>query len=120
MAGTVSSTETTHTSLKRIKFVWISSAAGAADATTTAKFDGEIVMVATAPGTGGTQPTDDYDLVITNADGVDMLAGQGANRDNVATEIIASGLGGFSGEAVTLGITNAGNTKAGTVYVWIR
>jgi len=120
MAGTVAVTETTHTSVKKVKFVWVSSAGGAADATTTATFDGEIIKVITSPGTGGTQPTDDYDLVLTNSDGVDMLAGQGANRDDTAIESISSGMGGLAAEKLTLGITNAGSAKAGTVLVYIR
>lgn len=120
MAGTVVTTETTHTSVKLIKFDWLSSAAGAADATTTAYFDGLLIKVATVPDGGGTQPSDQYDLTLTTANGIDLLAGQGANRSNVNTEYITSGMGGCAGEKVTLGITNGGNAKGGVVYVYIR
>jgi hypothetical protein len=120
MAGTVAVSETTHTSLKRVKFVWISDAAGAADATTTEYYDGQIIMFATVPGTGGTQPTNAYDVVLKNADGVDMLAGAGADRSNVNTEFLTANIGGFAAEKMVLGITNAGNAKAGTIYAWVR
>ena len=116
MAGAVVITETTHTVPKKIKFAWDGTTV---DGTTTAYFNGTILLVATVPGTAGDQPDDDYDLALNNADGVDMLAGQGADRDETNTEFISSGMGAFTEEQVVLSITNAGAGGEGVVYVWI-
>jgi hypothetical protein len=46
---------------------------------TTSKIDGFVFMVITNPGATG--PTDDYDITLTDADGVDVAAGYLADRD---------------------------------------
>lgn len=117
MAGTVTIEEVTYTSPKKITFNW---AGTTADGTTTNHYNGLLVLVATVPGTGDDQPDDNYDLELNNPDGVDMLAGQGANRDEATTEFISSGMGGFAGEKITLAITNAGADNTGVVYIWLR
>lgn len=117
MAGAVTTTEVTHTVPKKITFSWDGTTC---DATTTGYYDGVIILVATVPGLSGAQPDDNYDLELNNADGVDMLAAQGANRDETNTEFIASGMGAFTEEQITLSITNAGAGGEGVVYVWLR
>lgn len=122
MAGTVVTTETTHTSVKRILFDWLSDAAGAADATTTAAFDGLLERVVFDPDAAGTQPTNLYDVVLNDPDGNDVLAGLGADLSNAATvvKVNSNGLGAVSGQKLTLGVTNAGNAKGGLVIVYLR
>ena len=120
MAGTVTTTEVTYTSPKKITFDWLSDGAGAADATTTAKFDGVLLLIATVPDGGATAPDVDYDLVLKNADGIDILAAQGLNRSQTLTQFINSGMGALAGETLTLGITNAGAANGGLVYVYLR
>ena len=117
MAGAVVITEVTHTVPKKITFAWDGTTV---DGTTTNYYNGTILLVATVPGTAGDQPDDNYDLTLENADGVDMLAGQGANRDETNTEFISSGMGAFTAEKIVLSITNAGAGGEGTVYVWIK
>lgn len=118
----VTTTEITYSSCKKITFAWLSDdAAGTAGATTTAAFDGKLIGVATIPGTGGDQPDDNYDVVLNDADGHDVLLGQGANRDETNTEYLAmTVLGGVAGSKLTLGISGAGNALQGTVIIWIR
>ena len=118
MAGTVTKTEKSWGSMKRVKFACTSSSGGAADATTTEVYDGLIVLVCTDP--GATAPSDNWDLVLQDADGVDLLAGQGANRSTSATQYISSGMGGLAASKLTLGVTNAGDSKLLDVYVYIR
>lgn len=119
MAGTVVTTEVTHATVKKIIFAWTSSAAGAADATTTAAYDGKLVTLITDP--GATAPTDNYDVVVTDADGHDVLVGQGANRDTANTELVAESLlGAVAGSKLTLAVTNAGDSKVGEVILYIR
>lgn len=119
-AGTVTIGEITTTSAKRIVFTWTSSAGGAADGTTVfAAFDGKLVGFTTDP--GATAPTDNYDITIVDADGYDVLLGQGTDRDTANTEHVATDLlGAVAGSSLTLHVTNAGATKQGVVILWIR
>ena len=54
------------------------------DYETTKTLNGWIVGVETDP--GSTAPTDDYDITIESANGVDLLGGSGADRDTANTE----------------------------------
>jgi len=123
MAGTVTRTEETHLSLsvKKIKFDWLSSAGGAADDATTRKFTGVLERAVFVPDSGGTQPTNLYDVVVNDDDGNDVLMGQGANLSNAATvQALASVLGVFTQSKLTLAVTNGGAAKGGIVYLYFR
>ena len=54
------------------------------DTALTTKISGRIVALLTNPGV--TAPSSNYDLVLNNADGVDMLKGAGANRHTSNSE----------------------------------
>lgn len=122
MAGTVTVTEKTHTSVKQITWDWLSSAAGAADQATTNAFDGVLERAEFVPDAAATQPTDQYDVTVTDADGVDVLAGLGANLSNAGavTKTHANGLAAVAGSKLTLNVTNAGNAKGGVVILYLR
>lgn len=121
MAGTVTVAERTHTSVKKITWTWVSTAGGAADGQTASAFDGKIERLVTVPAAAGSAPTDDYDITVTDADGVDVLLGAGANRDTAnAEQVAAASLGIVAGDRLTLNVTNAGNAKSGTVHLYIR
>ena len=122
MAGTVTLTEITHTQIKKITFTWTSSAAGAADGATSGTYTGELVRVVQVPDGGGTQPTDLYDVEVTDADGADVLHGLGANLSNAAATNKAAkdGLGTVVNSVLTLAVTNAGNAKGGKTIVYLR
>lgn len=116
----VAKTEVTFSSAKEVVFTWTSSGGGAADATTTAAFDGKLVGFATIP-SGSAAPTDNYDVAIVDSRGHDVLMGAGANRDTANTEYVAeASLAAVAASKLTLHVTNAGDSKAGTVVVWIR
>jgi hypothetical protein len=118
-AGTVTTAEITSASTKKITFTWTSAVGGAADATTTAAFDGKLVGLTTDP--GATAPTDNYDVAITDADGHDVLLGAGTDRDTANTEHVAeASLGAVARSRLTLAITNAGDAKQGVVVIYIR
>lgn len=107
--------------LKKIAFSWTTAADGTATGTTTNAYVGEVIRLVTVPGTAGSQPTDQYDIVINDEDTTDVLMGAGANRSNASTEqVLASSLGCVANDKLTLEITNAGDTKSGTVYLYIR
>ena len=123
MAGSaVVITETTHTSVRKVVFAWTSdSATGAVSGTTTNAYDGEIIGLTTAPSGGGTAPSDNYDVTIADAAGHDVLLGAGVDRDVANTEHVArASLGGVAGSPLTLSVANAGNSKLGTVTLYIR
>lgn len=50
MAGTVTITEETFGTVKKIRFEWTSDATGAADATTDHVYSGEVLRLVTIPG----------------------------------------------------------------------
>jgi hypothetical protein len=121
MAGTVVNTERTHTSVKLIKFDWLSDGAGAADSTTTEYYDGKVLAVVTVPGAGAAAPDPNYDVTIVDALGRDILLGNGMNRHTANTEFIAlASLGAVSLSTLTLSVTAAGAANEGDIYVYIR
>ena len=120
MAGTVTATEITHGSVKKLTFAWTSSAGGAADGVSAEVYDGKIIGLTTDPD-GAAAPTDNYDVVVNDADGHDQLLGAGADRDTANTEHVAeASLGAVAGSLLTLAVTNAGNAKQGVVILYVR
>lgn len=116
---------TVNTSL--LTFSWTGDAAnGTVPATaSTRSIEGFVVLVVTNPGT--TAPTDDYDITLTDVDGVDVMGGQLQNRDEANSEHAAPQLQtGIFGErwvsgVLTLNISNQSVAGAtGTVKVFIR
>ena len=114
--------ETRHGSVKKIRASWTSGTVGeggTASATTSFPYDGKIIGLTTDP--GATAPTDDYDLVVTDAEGDDVLLGAGANRDTANTEHVAgTSLAGVAGSKLTFSITNAGDAKTGVAILYVR
>ena len=120
MAGTVVVTHKTFPSMRKVTFVWTSSSGGAADGATTLPVDGAIEAVYQVPDGGGTQPTNAYDIVLTDSDSIDVLNGNGANLSNSANTLTATGLLPVSSSILTLAVTNAGNAKGGKTIVYYR
>jgi hypothetical protein len=109
---------------------WTSSAAGAATVSI-AQVNGALQRVYIKPGSGGSQPTDAYDATLVDANGADVLAGQGANLSNTTAKNFCPLIAATDGttttgmlwaldESLTLNISNAGNTKSGTVTLYFR
>ncbi len=121
--GTATVTETVHTSVKKIKWVWASSAdnQGALKVTTKA-YDGLIERAEFIPDSGGTTPSNLYDVTITDSESVDVLAALGADLSNAATvtKVHSNGLGAVAGSVLTLNVSNAGLSKGGTVILYLR
>lgn len=121
MAGTVTFTEELAGPVKKVKAVWVSSSGGAADGTTSNTYNGTFVRLVTVPAAAGSAPTDNYDVVVNDDDGTDVLMGAGANRDTANTEqVLGTSLGAVANDRLTLAVTNAGDTKGGTVYLYLR
>lgn len=106
----------------KLKFAWVSDdAAGTASGTTTFEVTGLPMRFTTVPSGGGTAPTDNYDITIKDEDGVDILNGQGADRDTANTENKrdSDGLMICAATALTFAVANAGNSKQGTAYLYL-
>lgn len=119
MAGTVTVSESVHTPVKKIKWEWTSTAGGAADKATTLAYYGEVLAMVTIPD-GDAAPTDDYDITITDVEGYDVMQGAGADRDTANTETAVPTARSVAHGVLTLNVSNAGDSKSGTVVLYIR
>jgi hypothetical protein len=83
------------------------------------------------PDSGGTQPTDNYDMTLDDEDNVDLLSAQAANLDNATTYNLCGGVTVYDGASsnaipfvvngtLTLEITNAGSENGGIVRIYWR
>lgn len=114
-----------YTSIGNIRRVTLTCTADASDGSfpstaLTTKFEGRLLKLVTNP--GATAPTDNYDLVLNDQNGADVLQGVGANRDTTNTEtavIVYSGTGTHpavdDSDTLTLVITNNSVNSAITV-----
>jgi len=112
--------------LSVVTFSWTSDdATGAVSATTNAEIDkfmtGKILMfVITDPGSSA--PTDNYDATLTDGYGVDIMEAGLANRDTANSEQVKPKTNGSDDNrlitgALTLAVTNAGNSSTGRVIL---
>ena len=131
MAGTVTISYQEHRTITKTTLDWLSDASGDVSGTATKKLNGSLLRVVTIPDSGGTQPTDLYDAVLNDDNGIDVLGGQGANLSNTTTTDVIPGVPLKDGtttttavviidDTLTLVVSNAGNAKGGTVILYIR
>lgn len=106
-----------------VSVAWTSTAGGAADISVELK--GWIVKAITDPASGGSAPTDNYDITLLR-NGLDILDGCLLNRDTANTEQVPTANSGISvityaNGTYTFTVANAGDTKGGVCefYVYI-
>ena len=119
-AGTITFTETTWGTVKKIKAAWVTGSAGeAATDTTTGVYSGRFIGLITDP---TSTTTDNYTVTVADSDGVDLLLGAAtSNRDQTNTEFLAeASLAGVANDTLTFTISGAGSSKTGNVYLLIR
>ena len=83
---------------------------------------GKVIQVEFVPGAGGVQPTDLYDMTISDANtGTDYIQGAGANLSNAVSKLSVFTLPAlYDGiDELKLNISNAGAAKQGRVTLWI-
>lgn len=122
MAGTVTVTEAASVGygrIKKIKWAWTCDGSGNADKVTTKPFYGEVLSLVTIPAAGGSAPSDNYDITITDAEGYDVMQGAAANRDTANQETAVPTAKSVAFGALTLNVTNAGSAKSGTAILYI-
>lgn len=99
----------------RIKWTWTSATDGTVVKATTSGYYGQVVALFTDP--GSTAPTDNYDIVVNDPDGYDVMQGAGANRDTANSETAVPTATSIAFGALTLSITNAGDQKTGVTIL---
>lgn len=114
-------TEIRHSTIKKIKAAWTSDdTTGAVSGTTTYPYSGRLIGAITVPD-GVAAPDADYDIAVNDDDSVDVALGALQDRHTSNTEYVAeASMAGVAGSKLTIAITAAGNSKKGTVYLYIR
>lgn len=121
--------------IRKILIDWTSDSATGAVTGTTRKISGSLIKGVTDP--GATAPTANYDIDITDEEGVDVLgacvaAGRLQNRhtanseqayffvENVDAVPLAMGVHPVVCDQLTIAVTNAGNSKVGQLILYYR
>jgi hypothetical protein len=118
-------------SIRKCTYPWTSNAAGNYDSGTSFFMNGAIYAIRAVESTGANTPSDQYDVILLDKEGNDVLIGAGQNiqtssggstgTTSWATPVTAQG--GFVplvNEPTSLKISNAGSVKSGIfeVYLW--
>lgn len=124
-AATCTLTEETHGTMKKIKWAWTADGSGAmaastTNAVTTKAYVGKLQVLHTIGAAGSSAPTASWDLTIADQSSVDVTAGAGASRAAATEHTVAASLGAVANDTLTLAITGAGASNAGTTYLFIR
>lgn len=123
MASSVTVTEESDgKGIARVEFAWTSHTDGVVTGVATDKqYTGKVIALITDPAAAGAAPTDDYDITVTDADGYDVLAGAGANRDTANTEtVLSASLGVVFRSTLTFAASGAGSSKQGVAVLFIQ
>ena len=106
--------------VRKVPLTWVSASDGTVSLTFTLP-GGELLHMVTDPD-GSAAPTDNYDIEILDPLSVDILGGNGANRDTANNEAAAPAISRRYCEAgtYTLSVTNAGDTKGGVITLDVR
>ena len=123
-------------SVRKILIDWTSDDTTGAVTATTKKISGRLLKVITDP--SATAPTANYDIAITDEEGVDVLSSLGgtggtapslANRHTSNTEVVhlwaedsvtnpLPGTEPYVCDKLTVAVTNAGNSKLGQIIIY--
>jgi len=123
MPGTVTFSYEELNTVRRVTLDWLSDASGDVSGTLTKHLSGIIERVVFIPDGGGTAPTTLYDIVLNDADGLDVAGGGGANLSATVTSHVGPGLTGGQmaiNGTLALVVSAAGNAKGGIVRIYLR
>lgn len=121
MAEACSIAEYNTGAVRKIVWTWTSAADGSVGAvatTTNGAYDGRLIVLQTAPGLAA--PAALYNVYLLDADGLDVLAGAGTLRPTAIAWKRATTIAAVAGSTLRLTIDSAGNSKNGTVTLWLR
>lgn len=121
-AGSITDTSSSVNAIGQItkhSIAWTSDAGGAVSGNTISVQAGRLRQVKFIPD-GTTAPTDLYDVTLLDADGADVLVGNGANQSaTVAAWYLPANPIFIDAGDLTPTIANAGNAKKGTIILYI-
>ena len=125
MAGSITVTTSKVGGLTKYSIAWLSDASGDVSANTFGVKAGEIIQVGYIPDSGGTQPTDLYDVTMTDENGVDVLTGTGANLSNATSTVAVPAVSTYFRRTLEAGdltpvVAAAGNAKGGTIVLLVN
>ena len=118
-----------HGNIKKVDIDWVASTNSGADGSVK-RISGTLKRVVFKGDTGSTLPDDNYDVTLKDAEGVDILAGLGANISSngtttvcpglrITTDTSATGIVQFAfNDKLTLTVTNTGSLNAGNVILY--
>lgn len=129
MAGSITITNTYATrpgGMNKTSATWTSDSAGDVNGVTKMSISGLIHRIVTDP--SATAPTALYDIVLNDEDGFDVAAGLLANRSATVTEAVTPLIGDGTttdklmpvAGTLDVVVTNAGDSKIGTIIVYWR
>jgi hypothetical protein len=116
--------------IRKVLIDWLSDDSDGTCTGTSRKIVGELIKGVTDPGSSA--PTDNYDIAITDGEGMDVLGPALAalgNRDTTNSEYVYFGITDGTVntsafpvvcDALTVAITNAGNAKTGQLILYYR
>lgn len=119
--------------LSKVLVDWTSDSATGAVSGTTRKIVGKLIKAVTDPGAAA--PSDDYDIALTDEEGVDVLGNVQstlANRDTANSEEVYFLVKDAAGtplaqsvhpvvcDTLTVAVTNAGNSKTGQIILYYQ
>jgi hypothetical protein len=81
---------------------------------------GRLSTLKVVPASGGTQPTNLFDLTLVDGDGLDVLGGRGADLSNAAPTLLQFDPPmPFPGGHLSPTVANAGSGKSGTLVLTV-
>lgn len=108
--------------LYSLEIAWTTDSGGNAVLETDHDFHGMIMGYKSVPATGGTKPTDNYDILIEDEAGVDLIDNDTVDADAASKVSLVTDTTPPIPivDQLTITITNAGNAKAGTLIIYVR
>ena len=99
---------------------WVSDGNGAVSGLPVNLPAGTLVSAKATPGSGSAQPTDKYDVLLVDAEGYDVLLGQGVDLPNAEPAVLQWDPPlPFHGGTLEVQASNAGSAKSGTLELFI-
>ena len=108
--------------IQKISWDWLSASDGTVSSAAFGAYMGKIVKAILASDSGGTAPTNLYDVTIEDEDGYDVLSGEGADVTSAATVYLVdpNKCLWVRSNSLTLKVASAGDAKGGVVTMLIQ
>ncbi len=121
--------------VRKIICTWTSDASAGTVTGTTSKISGTLIRAVTDPAAAGAAPSDNYDIVLTDETGADVLGSckkglidrDTSNTEEVYFQVLNTDTSPLSTsqqpvvcDKLTVSITNAGNSKQGVLYLYFK